>query len=146
MLLGVFMVGPVGAQSTTIGVEPIDTIDPGLGTGSTFTVEIWIREIVDLAGVEFKLGYNTTVLTATTITYGGIFGVDYFPLISDIDDTEGYLVYGFMEAMGDPSFNGSGRAAIIDFTVDSYGDCALDLYDTKLGDLRHRRCPFLTGC
>jgi hypothetical protein len=124
----------VRAQSTTIGVEPDSIVDPGLGPGSNFTVEIWVRNVTDLAGVEFKLAYNTTVLNATSIAYGDIFGPTYFPLISEIHDDEGYVWYGFMEAFGEPSFNGSGRVAIINFTVDSLGESVLGLYDTKLGD------------
>ena len=134
MLLSVFMIGPVSAPSTTIGVEPDWIVDPGLGPGSTFTVEIWVRDVADLAGLEFHLGYDTTVLTATLIEYGDIFGATYFPLISEINDTEGYLHYSIMEMFGEPGFYGDGRAAIINFTVDSVGASALDLYDTKLGD------------
>jgi len=133
MLLGVVMVGPVSAPSTTIGVEPWSIVDLGLGIGSTFTVEIWVRNVANLAGVEFKLGYDTTVLTATTITYGDIFGESYFPLISVIYDADGYLHYSAMQYFGEPGV-GDGRAAIIDFTVDSLGGSALNLYDTKLGD------------
>jgi len=133
MLLGVSMIVPVSAPSTTIGVEPQGVIKHSLGAGSWFTVEIWVRNVANLAGVEFKLGYDTTVLTATTITYGDIFGESYFPLISAIYDADGYLHYSAMQYFGEPGV-GDGRAAIIDFTVDSLGGSALNLYDTKLGD------------
>ena len=133
----------VRAQSTTIGVEPIDTIDPDLGPGLTFTVEIWIRDVEDLAGFDFFLGYDTSVLTATSITYGDIFGATYLLLISEIHDDEGYLVYSIIEALGEPTFDGDGRVAIIDFTVDSLGNSALDLYDTKLGDSAAPSNPIL---
>jgi len=133
MLLGVVMVGPVAA-ATTVGVEPQSTIDTSLGIGSTFNVSIWIRNVANLVGLEFKLGYDTTVLTATSIAYGGIFGVNYFPLINKINDTIGLCYYGIMEAFGEPAFNGDGCAAIIFFSVDSVGQSKLDLYGTKLGD------------
>jgi hypothetical protein len=124
----------VRAQQATIGVEPDSIFDPGLGPGSNFTVEIWIHQVEDLAGLEFKLAYNTTVLNATLITYGDIFGETYFPLTSEIHDDEGYVWYGFMEGFGEPGFNGTGRAAIINFTVASVGESVLHLNDTKLGD------------
>jgi hypothetical protein len=133
MLLGVVMVVPVGAPSTTIGVEPDSIVDLGLGPGSNFTVEIWVRSVADLAGVEFKLAYNTMVLTATSIAYGDVFGPTYFPLINEIHDADGYLHYGAMQAFGEPGV-GDGRAAIITFSVDSLGESALNLYDTKIGD------------
>jgi hypothetical protein len=134
MLFGVFMIGPVAAPSTTIGVEPSSTIDLGLGPGSTFTVEIWIRNVANLAGLEFKLAYNTAVLTATSVTYGGIFGTGQFELVNDIYDADGYLHYGVMAGFGKPPFTGDGLAATITFSVDALGESYLDLYDTKLGD------------
>jgi len=134
LIVSIAAVGPVGAQTTTIGVEPDSIVDPGLGPGSTFSVEIWVRQVSDLAGVEFKLGYDTTVLTATTITYGDIFGPTKFDLISKIVDAEGYLHYCIMEQFGEPAFEGDGRVAIITFSVDSMGGSTLDLYDIILGD------------
>jgi len=122
------------AQQATIGVEPDSIFDPGLGPGSNFTVEIWIRNITDLAGLEFKLAYNTTVLNATLIEYGDIYGETYLPLTSEIHDDEGYVWYSIMEGYGEPGFNGTGRAAIINFTVDSVGESVLHLNETKLGD------------
>jgi len=134
MLLGLVMVGPVGAAGTTIGVEPKDTIDVNLRTPSTFTVEIWIRNVANLAGVEFKLGYDTSVLTADWIEYGGLFGSLFMPLINATYDDLGYLFCGFMRWPGQPGFTGDGKAAIIHFSVDSVGESILNLYDTLLGD------------
>jgi len=132
MLLSIIMMTPVNAQATTIGVEPEEKIDPAL---TTFKVEVWVRNVADLAGVEFKLGYNTTVLTATLIEYGGIFGDTYFPTGSKINDTEGWLFYGVMEMWGELGFTGDGKVAIITFTVDhSTPGTILNLYETKLGD------------
>jgi len=143
MLLGVFMIGPVSAPSTTLGVEPSSIIDHSLEPDKTFKVEIWVRNVVDLYGFEFKLGYDTTVLTATLIEYGGIFGDKYFPWISKIYDDQGYLHYGAAENMLEPTFTGSARAANITFKVDSFGGSHLHLYDTILvegttgGDIVH---------
>ena len=134
LLLGFVMIGPVGAPSTTIGVEQAPGVDPTKVPGSTFTVEIWVRGVADLGGVEFKLGYNTMVLTATLIEYGGIFGTGQFELINEIYDADGYLHYGVMAGFGKPPFTGDGLAATITFSVDALGESNLDLYDTKLGD------------
>jgi len=142
MLLGVVMVVPVGAPSTTIGVEPDSIVDLDFGPGSNFTVEIWVRNVADLAGVEFKLAYNTMVLTATSIAYGDVFGPTYFPLINEINDADGYLHYGAMQAFGEPGV-GDGRAAIITFTVDSLGECPKPIrHQTR----RPRRNPHRPRC
>jgi len=136
MLLSMFTIAPARAQATTLGVEPSKIIDRTLQASSTFKVEVWVRNVANLYGVEFKLGYNTSVLTATLIEYGGIFGDTYWEWISFIDEAGGWLQYSVSEfpGSGEPPFTGDGRVANITFTVDSYGSCPLDLYETKLGD------------
>jgi len=123
---------------TTISEYPTISVYPtsykAENIGVNFQINVTIQNITNLAGVEFKLGYNTTVLTATQIEYGGIFGPDYFPLLSVINDTAGWLHYGIMENWGEPSFNGSAVAATITFTATEFGSTVLDLYETKLGD------------
>lgn len=132
-MLSMVIANALGAPTTMIAVEPGTTLNPALEPGSTFTVEIWVHDVADLAGAEFKLSYNTAILTATTIAYGGIFGATYFPLISKIYDSAGYLHYALMEYFGEPGFTGDGRVATITFKVDTEGESILDLYATLLG-------------
>jgi len=133
-MLSMMIANALGEPTTMIAVEPATTLNPALEPGSTFTVEIWVRDVADLAGAEFKLNYDTTILTATTIAYGGIFGATYFPLTSKIYDASGYLYYAIMEYFGEPGFTGDGRVATITFTVDSEGESILALYATILGN------------
>jgi len=133
-VLSTVIIGAKAEPMTTIGVEPPVLLDPTLEQGSTFAVEIWVRNVADLAGIEFKLSYDTAILTAKKIDYGGIFGVTYFPLITKIDDAAGSLHYAIMEMFGEPGFTGDGKVAIITFSVDIEGESVLDLYVTKLGD------------
>ena len=134
MLLSIATVDLASAQATTIGVEPDKKVDIALQAGSTFKVEVWVRNVANLNGVEFKMSYDTTILTATLIEYGEIFGSTYFEWIKTINDAEGWLHYSITEYFGEPPFTGDGRVANITFTVDSYGSCTLDLYGTALGD------------
>lgn len=136
LVFSTFMISPVGAQDTTIGVEPAEIV-----SDSTFTVEIWIRGVVDLADFEFMLGYDTAVLMATSVEYGGIFGDTYFELGSGINDIEGWVGYGCMEMFGELGFTGDGIAATVTFTVDSHGSSNLDLYETYLGDSNAEHIP-----
>jgi len=133
-MLSIVIADTLGAPTTTMGVEPELTMDPALAPSSTFVVEIWVRNVVDLAGFEFKLSYNTAVLTATLIEYGGIFGATRFQLVNKIYDGAGYLHYAVMEAFYEPGFTGDGKAAKITFTVDSEGESCLTLYEDKLGN------------
>jgi len=134
MLLSIVAIVPASAPAATLGVEPDKIINPALQAGSTFKLEVWVRNVANLAGVEFKLSYNTTILDATLIEYGGIFGGTYFEWIKTINDAEGWLHYSISEYFGEPPFTGDGRVANITFTVDSYGSSVLDLYETALGD------------
>lgn len=133
-MLSVAIADTLGSPTTTIGVEPELTMDPAIVPGSTFVVDVWVRDVVDLVGVEFKLSYNTAVLTATLVQYGGIFGPMYLPLISKIYDSAGYLHYAIMEWFGEPGFSGDALVAKITFSVDSEGESCLNLYSTKLGN------------
>jgi len=75
------------AISASISVDMISsgTIDSSLSlsSGSSFDVDIVIDNVIDIAGFEFILGFDSTVLSATSITSGDIFGLDTFLL----DDT-----------------------------------------------------------
>lgn len=131
-ILPLLFIGTAMANSTEMAVDPqLYTAD---NIGVIFQVNVTIQDVTNLAGYEFKLGYDTTVLTATLIEYGGIFGPTYFELISTINDAEGWVGYGCMEMFGEPEFTGSGVLATITFSATEEGSCALDLYDTKAGD------------
>ena len=132
VLIVSFTIAGVGASPTSISVDPPDYTADEVGT--IFQVNITVQDVADLAGYEFKLGYDTTVLAATNITYGGIFGSTYFPLINMINNTEGWLHYCDMEEFGEPAFEGDGVIATITFNATGPGSTVLDLYDTILGD------------
>jgi len=124
------------ASSTTfLSTDPLKIIDTNLGSGKTFTIKVNVTSVVDLYGYDFHLGYNTTVLTATSITVGPFFP-DYFIWANEINDTAGYAWLGVMLPLGTPppGINGSGVLATIAFSVDHYGDSVLDLYQTQLGN------------
>lgn len=138
-----FLIIGITLQSVTVhpaspSAYPALSVSPALckaeTTGVTFQINVTIQDVTDLAGIEFKLSYNTTVLTATLIEYGGIFGPDYFPLMNMINDTRGFLRYALMENWGEPTFNGSGIIAKITFEATTFGSSLLELSDTKLGD------------
>lgn len=125
-------VAGVRAQTTpTISVYPTSYEAENIGV--IFQTNVTVQGVTDLAGFEFKLGYDTAVLTATEIVDGGIYE-SYFPLISEIYDAEGYLHYSVMELTGVVSFDGDGILATITFNATGLGETALDLYDTILGD------------
>jgi len=129
---------PIFFVSTAEGATTIVSMDPSSYTaediGVTMQINITLQDVTDLAGFEFKLAYDTTILTATEIEYGGIFGENYWPLINVIYDEEGWLGFSCMQMFGEDPVDGSGLLVTIGFTSDSEGTTVLDLYETKLGN------------
>jgi len=61
--------------------------DTLLTPGSTFDVNVTIADIINLYGYEFKVGYDTTVLTATAIVLGPFFPSNAIVWATEVDDT-----------------------------------------------------------
>jgi len=110
-------------------VDPPKILDINLTPCKNFTVNIKISNASDLCGLEFKLGYNPTILHATAVTRG-----DFVPTTptTTIDNTAGYVKFNF--SVPTP-LSGSGTIATIAFHVENLGKSPLDLYDTKLVDI-----------
>jgi len=104
-----------------------------------FTIDVDINDVTGLGGYEFKLGYNTSVLTATGITYNDDAGFFYnhFTWTEQINDPGGWLWLVISLPIGSTTpVSGSGTICTIDFEMDgTSGLSLLDLYDTKLGEL-----------
>jgi len=129
---GLTVLPATGSEYPTLSMFP--KTHKGGNIGEVFKINVTIQNVVDLGGVEFTLGYNTTVLTATLIEYGGVFGANYQLWVSSINDAEGWLHYSVSVDFGEPSFSGSAVVATITFEVTELGSSVLDLYETKLGD------------
>jgi len=122
-------------RPTKLHVEPKDTIDPSLVQGENFAINVSILKTIDLYGFNFFLNYTTDVLTATDVILGSFFPSDSVIWHEEINDTLGYVWYNVTMPVGAPSGeSGNGTLATIKFTVDSIGETALDLCNTKLVD------------
>lgn len=58
----------VGAQTTTVSLDPQDATVPNVGMN--FTVNMNINDVTDLYSYELKLYYNSTLLNGTQVTEG----------------------------------------------------------------------------
>lgn len=120
----------VKSSTATIYVNPQTTV----GTlGQNFTVNIEISDVVDLYGWEFRLGWNATLLEALNVTEGPFLkqGGDTF-FCSKINNTAGYMIVDCTLLGNVPGVSGNGTLAIVEFYVETVGDCTLDLYGTIL--------------
>lgn len=133
---------PVYASPTAISVEPPAVVGPEYEIGTSFTVDVYVTDVVNLFGFEFKLKYIATILDATEITLGPLFPDVIGPppdgptIIwhEEINDDLGYVFYAVSLGQDQTPISASGPLATISFTVDALGGTILDLYDTKLSD------------
>jgi hypothetical protein len=119
----------------TMSVSPASSTDPS----SPFTVDIDIASVDDLYGWEFKLYYNNTILSNSTVSEGTFLsnqGTTAFLKIDNTDTynaTHGRFWYTCTLTGDTQGASGSGTLASIEFTVDGPGGTtALHLVDTKL--------------
>jgi len=133
MVVVIPVYGPV--PTPTLYVDPPSIVDTTMTAGSTFSININVKDITDLYGYDFWLNYTTTVLTATKITLGSFFPPEAFIWISpadQIDDTAGCVHYSVTMPPNSPfGKSGSGTLATISFTVDSIGESPLYLIADK---------------
>ena len=125
---------------------PLRTTSPG----ETVSIDIKVDNATDLAGFDFALVYNSTILNGTQITEGPFLkslGATYFNVFSFTDNykpTQGLgvaYVISFLYSTP-PGATGSGTLATINFTAKTVGDATLYfntsytlLYDSDLVDI-----------
>jgi len=137
LLIALAFVGsaPRAFAAPTLSVDPPMVSDTLLTPGSTFDVNVTIADILNLYGYEFKVGYDTTVLTATAIVLGPFFPSNAIVGANEVDDTTGFAWFSATMPFGAPTVKtGSGVLATITFSVDALGSSYLTLYDDLLGD------------
>lgn len=130
------------SPTTTLFVDPPSITNPALKQGATFSVNVKITDVVNLYGYEFKLQYDTTLLTATEVVVGSFFEPGYEVWKNEINDAAGYTWLGVTQSPKENTgVSGSGTLAVIAFTVDTPGEFHFSLYDTKLGDTGGQPIP-----
>ena len=126
-------------RKSTMWVNPASLTDPS----SPFTINIDISAVDDLYGWEFKLYYDKTILTISTVTLGPLLNntagtVNTWGIIKDQTDnynTTHGRVWVAQTILGNlpGATTDSGTLATLTFTVDGVGGTtSLDLVDTKL--------------
>jgi hypothetical protein len=111
-------------------VDPAETI---LNPGDSFTINMTVQDVSDLFSYEFKLGYDSGVLSVASVDEGsfltGPLGTIFLPSVEADYVYVAHLILGAY-----PGVSGSGVLCSITFNVIDAGECALDLYDTLMLD------------
>lgn len=126
------VVGPnsLTASTMTVSVDPSTSMAK---VGQPFVISIKIFDVIDLYGWEFKLRWNSSLLDAHNITEGAFLkggGNTFF--VSKINNTLGYMLVDCTLVGNVPGVSGNGILATVNFYANQFGECLLDLYDTKL--------------
>ncbi len=127
---------------TTLHLSPslVEYWTPAYGT--TFSVDVEVVNVDELYGVEFKLCWNTTLLSLMDIDVIAppVWSGNFFIGMNETREDLGRYWLAFAALDPSPSFNGSARIAKLTFktTYDPIFPCnvtsSLDLIDTELSD------------
>jgi hypothetical protein len=132
-------------EPVRVYVDPPSIVDPPV----FFNVSVKLENVLDLAGVEWQLTWNPTVLKAVNITEVMFHEVtpqsDWDNIQRqwlDTDNVVGLARYAYdyldgSEALesGYLPISGNHTLAIIEFQVIGVGNCTLNFTDSKLGDV-----------
>ena len=124
--------------ATTVAVDPPSKV---VGVGETFTVDIVVDPDADIAGAQFGLSFDPSVLTANEVTEGNLLsqgGASTYFIAGIIDNVAGTITGVFGTIMGGgETVSQSGIFATVSFTAGTaVGTSALDLTDVMVGDLQ----------
>jgi hypothetical protein len=118
------------ANDTTLYVDPAMVED--IGMGEIFKINLSVTDVVALYTWQTKLLFDPSVLNCTEAAYpmtGGIFeGKTIIPVSPEIDNSEGYVLFG-ASLMGLDSVSGSGILCQITFEVLAIGESPLEFSD-----------------
>lgn len=102
--------------------------------GSTFAVDLYLADVMDLFGYDITLKYDTSVLTATAINIGDFLLPYYIEWKKVIDNDAGSIWYAASQKTYESGLDGSGILVTIEFTVLSSAQTMLLLSNTKVSD------------
>ncbi|MEM3699740.1 MAG: cohesin domain-containing protein [Candidatus Bathyarchaeia archaeon] len=140
LLMLIFLLTPIPlsfSQTTNVYVDPPLTITQ---IDETFSINISIAQVTNLAAWEIKLYYLNTMLNGTKATEGPFLktaGLTFFWVLSFTDNynaTHGKVHIACTLTGTGPGATGSGTLATVTFKAKNAGNTPLTLKDTKLLD------------
>jgi Cohesin domain len=124
--------------ATAVTVEPISS---KVGIGDTFSVDIFVEPDTDIAGAQFNLSFNASVVMANTVTEGNLFsqgGASTFFMSGTINNVAGTITnVAGATAIPGASVSQSGTFATVTFTAGTgVGTSALHFGKVVVGNLQ----------
>jgi hypothetical protein len=135
LMAALFLPGTAfAAPDTAVTVEPASQ---NVSIGDAFTVDIDVAPDTDIAGAQFNLSFDASLLTANSVTEGDLLSQDgdlTFFMSGTINNVAGTItdVAGAITAAGQ-TVSSPGTFATISFTATAAGTSALDLSNVIVG-------------
>jgi hypothetical protein len=119
----------------TVGAITVRPAYSTLGAGDTVTVDVWLEDVEDYYGLEFKLTFDPEVIV---VPAGGVTSVwevfdeaHHFVAQSEIDNVAGLVWYAVTNAHPAGEFTGTGRVCSITFVGAGPGTAVLGFSDAS---------------
>ena len=135
LVVGLFVPCLVSAgPATAVMVEPATKV---VGVGEDFTVDIFVNPDTDIAGAQFSLSFDASILQANSVTEGNLFsqgGASTFFIPGTINNTAGTITnVAGATAIPGASVSQSGTFATVSFTATAVGTSAVHLSNVIVG-------------
>ena len=127
--------------------------NPGVGyafsqtpihTGDTFTLDINAENVFDMAGWQFDVVFDPTILEAVNVTEGAFLKTDggtTFFQSGSIDNASGKITGLSAIRLSDPGVSGTGPLLQVRFKAKSAGEIELALHNFQFGDIAGESFP-----
>ena len=127
-------------------IDPPEIVDPNLRPPTIISINVTVDDVTDLYDYEFKLGYNTEMLTCIGAVINRVQNQTNFSPIILIDDPSGYLWVNVTYYPPATPITTTEPLALVTvyFQIDGLGSSILDLYDTELSDSNRQQIPHET--
>jgi len=121
---------------TRMFVNPPEIIDPTLKPGDMFSVYVAIENAIGMYGYEFKLSYDTNILTCLGPHAIPPNNETHFDVEIEVNDTIGVLWFKVQYyPPAEPIDIYEAKSVVeIPFMIQDYGQTVLDLYDADITD------------
>jgi predicted nucleic acid-binding Zn-ribbon protein len=135
--------------STSVAAQTVEVLSPSSVTrGSTFSVNVQVKSVNDLYGLQFGLSFNPGVVEALGVSEGSFLkqgGASTFWNPPAIDNAVGMVSGAAATRLGPiPGVSGSGTLATISFRAKAAGSSSLTLTGVSLSDASAQPIPHTT--
>ena len=122
----------------------LPTINP-VSIGETFTLDLIIEDVVDLAGWQLDIEFNTAVLSAVSVSEGDFLlkeGGQTLFLAGNIDNADGKITAVSAAFLGIGDISGTGVLFSVTFEAKAAGEGRIKLHNVKLGSIDRDDIPY----